>query len=564
MGTMLDDAFWLADFLWNLLFRLPLHSSTVPYSPRFTLISSRDPKGHEANQAITLVLKGITIIVTFSTRGAPDFDRLLQQISELNLLAGHGKSKLVHTSNGATFKSTVKKKLRGYRQHLPRFHHVKIQAHIHKVLSSEDQLHWKISVLTTRAQRIFPSKVCDLIVLFCRGKTEASKPLSLTLYADGLILESGPFLPYTNLRVSMFLSDILDGYFPSDLQLLYPEGVPFIVVDRHTTRHGGTHSVWTPFCGKGHSLDCSDNLKEAVRFGLDARLAELIEAQNVGGEYSTDMFTLLQGRQREECSNNVRHEENLTSNQMKVRKYSNKAVEKTIMEKDSRMKQNCNKLENHLPSLHRITQSKMSFITDASTQTSKSKHEVPADDISTQHCNSLKTCRVKELLRCSAWLQKTGTGGTALSKKALECNTLEPRQTVLAKFVTRRDLTQLGNTIRIKVLSTDGLTTCIICSLRPDQRVRELRSVLNLQAPMVDKCGQLYKLTAVDEHGHCVCLRDSQPLKNYGIICNSLVRMCVLTPPMFSDERSLPSISRYTNGYWYRTDSQSKFLCSGI
>jgi hypothetical protein len=54
-------------------------------------------------------------------------------------------------------------------------------------------------------------------------------PVPLILYANGILLFSGPFRPYTDATTIQFVQDILDGYFPSELQSRYPDGTPLKV-----------------------------------------------------------------------------------------------------------------------------------------------------------------------------------------------------------------------------------------------------------------------------------------------------------------------------------------------
>ncbi|VDL92131.1 unnamed protein product [Schistocephalus solidus] len=63
------------------------------------------------------------------------------------------------------------------------------------------------------------------------GRTE---PVPLILYADGIIMFAGPFRCYTQTSTLQVLQDILDGFFPSELQSRYPDGVPILVSDRRT------------------------------------------------------------------------------------------------------------------------------------------------------------------------------------------------------------------------------------------------------------------------------------------------------------------------------------------
>ncbi|XP_025303173.1 UBX domain-containing protein 11 isoform X2 [Canis lupus baileyi] len=53
------------------------------------------------------------------------------------------------------------------------------------------------------------------------------EPIPLKLYRNGLMMFDGPFRPFRDLSTQRCLRDILDGFFPSELQRLYPDGVPF-------------------------------------------------------------------------------------------------------------------------------------------------------------------------------------------------------------------------------------------------------------------------------------------------------------------------------------------------
>ena len=54
-------------------------------------------------------------------------------------------------------------------------------------------------------------------------------PVPLILYANGIMLFSGPFRPFTDPVTQQCVQDITDGYFPSELQNKFPDGVPFVV-----------------------------------------------------------------------------------------------------------------------------------------------------------------------------------------------------------------------------------------------------------------------------------------------------------------------------------------------
>ncbi|KOC70065.1 UBX domain-containing protein 11, partial [Habropoda laboriosa] len=74
--------------------------------------------------------------------------------------------------------------------------------------------------------------------------------MSLKFYKNGMIVQEGPLRTYEDPTTITFLRDILDGYFPSELQDSYPEGVPFKVED-HRNR---TFPSSVDFPGHGYRL----------------------------------------------------------------------------------------------------------------------------------------------------------------------------------------------------------------------------------------------------------------------------------------------------------------------
>ncbi|XP_066231610.1 UBX domain-containing protein 11 isoform X2 [Saccopteryx leptura] len=57
------------------------------------------------------------------------------------------------------------------------------------------------------------------------------EPIPLKLYRNGIMMFDGPFKPFHDPATQRCLRDILDGFFPSELQRLYPNGGPFKVSD---------------------------------------------------------------------------------------------------------------------------------------------------------------------------------------------------------------------------------------------------------------------------------------------------------------------------------------------
>ena len=55
------------------------------------------------------------------------------------------------------------------------------------------------------------------------------KSINLKFYKNGLIVEGGRLRLYNDSTTKCFIRDILDGYFPSEFQNNYPNGVPLKV-----------------------------------------------------------------------------------------------------------------------------------------------------------------------------------------------------------------------------------------------------------------------------------------------------------------------------------------------
>ncbi|XP_004394846.1 PREDICTED: UBX domain-containing protein 11 [Odobenus rosmarus divergens] len=75
------------------------------------------------------------------------------------------------------------------------------------------------------------------------------EPIPLKLYRNGLMMFDGPFRPFHDPSTQRCLRDILDGFFPSELQRLYPDGVPFKVSDLRNQVY--PENGLDPFPGEG-------------------------------------------------------------------------------------------------------------------------------------------------------------------------------------------------------------------------------------------------------------------------------------------------------------------------
>uniref|UniRef100_G1TCP4 UBX domain-containing protein 11 n=1 Tax=Oryctolagus cuniculus TaxID=9986 RepID=G1TCP4_RABIT len=75
------------------------------------------------------------------------------------------------------------------------------------------------------------------------------EPIPLKLYRNGIMMFDGPFRPFHDPSTQRCLRDMLDGFFPSELQRLYPNGVPFKVSDLRNQVY--PENGLDPFPGEG-------------------------------------------------------------------------------------------------------------------------------------------------------------------------------------------------------------------------------------------------------------------------------------------------------------------------
>uniref|UniRef100_A0A6J0UDV2 UBX domain-containing protein 11 isoform X1 n=1 Tax=Pogona vitticeps TaxID=103695 RepID=A0A6J0UDV2_9SAUR len=80
--------------------------------------------------------------------------------------------------------------------------------------------------------------------------------IPLTFYQNGIVMFNGPFRSYEEPSTQQCLRDIMDGYFPSELQRRYPEGVPFQVTDKRDVFFK-ERQIPESFPGMGHVTDHS-------------------------------------------------------------------------------------------------------------------------------------------------------------------------------------------------------------------------------------------------------------------------------------------------------------------
>ncbi|XP_031431751.1 UBX domain-containing protein 11 [Clupea harengus] len=62
-------------------------------------------------------------------------------------------------------------------------------------------------------------------------------PIPLRLYRNGILMFNGPFRSYEEPCTQQCMQDLMDGYFPSELQDRFPDGVPFQIQDRRAEEY---------------------------------------------------------------------------------------------------------------------------------------------------------------------------------------------------------------------------------------------------------------------------------------------------------------------------------------
>ena len=64
------------------------------------------------------------------------------------------------------------------------------------------------------------------------ARLQVKEPVPLKLYKNGIFMFGGPFRPYEDRETQSCVEDLMEGFFPSELQTSYPDGVPFNVEDK--------------------------------------------------------------------------------------------------------------------------------------------------------------------------------------------------------------------------------------------------------------------------------------------------------------------------------------------
>ncbi|CAI9738350.1 domain-containing 11-like [Octopus vulgaris] len=89
------------------------------------------------------------------------------------------------------------------------------------------------------------------------ARLKYTEPATMTLYKNGIFLLNGPFRSLSDPATRRCLYDIMEGYFPSELQSTYPEGIPLKVIDNRNIEY--TMQPSSAFPGIGQLLNGTKN-----------------------------------------------------------------------------------------------------------------------------------------------------------------------------------------------------------------------------------------------------------------------------------------------------------------
>jgi len=106
--------------------------------------------------------------------------------------------------------------------------------------------------------------------------------LDLCLYSNGIMLGEGPFRSLPHSR--QFLADLQDGFFPTELQSRFPDGLILNVKDFHTV----SHSKKFPGLGKSlHEPVIRTNDPRLIETDISAEMSEKLDLTRSGTRIST-------------------------------------------------------------------------------------------------------------------------------------------------------------------------------------------------------------------------------------------------------------------------------------
>lgn len=109
--------------------------------------------------------------------------------------------------------------------------------------------------------------------------SEMLEQVRIVFFKDGLLVKRGPFRENASDSYKSFTRDIIDGYFPSEFKLDYPDGVVFNLIDKHDQKYD-PQSFETNAEGKMTSAQLLQRLpKTVIRNGEIIDIRDSIHAK---------------------------------------------------------------------------------------------------------------------------------------------------------------------------------------------------------------------------------------------------------------------------------------------
>ncbi|XP_073782643.1 UBX domain-containing protein 11 isoform X1 [Danio rerio] len=94
------------------------------------------------------------------------------------------------------------------------------------------------------------------------AKLTQKPPIPLWLYKNGIVMFNGPFRSYQDPTTQECMQDLMDGFFPSELQERFPNGVPFQVNDRREEEFI-VRRPRAEFPGRGQTIDGGQQMMDS-------------------------------------------------------------------------------------------------------------------------------------------------------------------------------------------------------------------------------------------------------------------------------------------------------------
>ncbi|XP_068179359.1 UBX domain-containing protein 11 isoform X2 [Antennarius striatus] len=159
----------------------------------------------------------------------------------------------------------------------------------------------------------------------CTGAQLAKKnPVHLSLYSNGIVIFDGPFRSYQEHSTQQCMQDLMDGYFPTELQETFPDGVPFEVYDRRDEEFI-LRSPCNKFPGEGRVVGGKKN-ETARKLKVDQFLNKLPKGVfEAGGvtDIRDSLTHVLKGSSAGQSSSSVEPIETAAMKRMKQRLQTN-------------------------------------------------------------------------------------------------------------------------------------------------------------------------------------------------------------------------------------------------